>query len=202
MHIARAIATAAATLSSGVIFPLYIYPNPDCSNWTPIINGLTRLTMHNVFPAVIATLQSNIVPENLVSLEIVSVEGLQSRDTKRLISFIHTKSPSLRKLRFQRADVDAIATLHSVIPYSTIETLASMTTLTFLSLVDDVPVALTDTSASCAPPDCESMSETRRSERVLEHGWLPGPPSACEITFYAFTPDIIWHFAYVVRRRR
>ncbi|KAI0332428.1 hypothetical protein GY45DRAFT_1433109 [Cubamyces sp. BRFM 1775] len=42
MHIVRAIATAAATLSSGVLIPLYIYPSggPDCANWAPLFQSI------------------------------------------------------------------------------------------------------------------------------------------------------------------
>lgn len=35
MYLASAI-TAAATLSSGIIFPLYIYPNESCPAWAPV----------------------------------------------------------------------------------------------------------------------------------------------------------------------
>lgn len=39
----RAIAAAAATLSSGIIFPLYIYPGDSCSEWAPILDACVRL---------------------------------------------------------------------------------------------------------------------------------------------------------------
>ncbi|KAI0356485.1 hypothetical protein OH77DRAFT_206143 [Trametes cingulata] len=42
MHIARAVTTAAATLSSGVLIPLYIDPvgGPDCSGWRPLLDTI------------------------------------------------------------------------------------------------------------------------------------------------------------------
>ncbi|KAJ8462204.1 hypothetical protein ONZ51_g11051 [Trametes cubensis] len=42
MHIPRALATTAATLSSGVLIPLYIDPigGPDCSGWGPLLNSI------------------------------------------------------------------------------------------------------------------------------------------------------------------
>ncbi|KAI0772001.1 Spherulation-specific family 4 [Trametes elegans] len=41
MFIPRALAAAAATLSSGILVPLYIYPNgPDCSLWQPLVNTI------------------------------------------------------------------------------------------------------------------------------------------------------------------
>ncbi|KAH9894414.1 Spherulation-specific family 4 [Cubamyces lactineus] len=42
MHIARAVTAAAATLSSGVLVPLYIYPSggPDCANWAPLFKSI------------------------------------------------------------------------------------------------------------------------------------------------------------------
>ena len=49
MHLSRAAASAAATLASGVLIPLYIDPvgGPDCSGWasllsTSVAHGSTR----------------------------------------------------------------------------------------------------------------------------------------------------------------
>ncbi|KAI0356486.1 hypothetical protein OH77DRAFT_205955 [Trametes cingulata] len=43
MHLARAVTAAAATLSSGVLIPLNIFPatgGPDCPEWRPLINSI------------------------------------------------------------------------------------------------------------------------------------------------------------------
>ncbi|KAI0677015.1 Spherulation-specific family 4 [Trametes maxima] len=42
MHLARAITAAAATLSSGVLVPLYINPigGSDCSGWAPLLDSI------------------------------------------------------------------------------------------------------------------------------------------------------------------
>ncbi|KAI0663186.1 Spherulation-specific family 4 [Cubamyces menziesii] len=43
MYIARVVAAAAATLSSDVLVPLYIYPSggPDCASWAPLLKRLS-----------------------------------------------------------------------------------------------------------------------------------------------------------------
>ena len=51
MYIHRAVVAAAATLSSGILIPLYIDPvgSPDCSGWAPVIDTYGTVSISRDF---------------------------------------------------------------------------------------------------------------------------------------------------------